>query len=165
MIRAPSTTDLDAISNLTMVHCKDAGMDGHDSVDKRRVKQQLREIMIHSNYQMFIAEQRGEIVGYIIGSIEEKFWNAKRYGEIMYIFIHPNIRNKLLLDDLWKYMTNWFLENNCMYYQASVLAHDAKYQQQTEYVNKARKYFGEHNKMNEVGYHFCAELGRDEWAA
>lgn len=164
MIRPPQTTELEKLVTMSLKHAKDAGFAGHDDVDRTHWKSQLRQMMIMDNIQILIAEQHGEFVGYAIGSIEEKVWNGKRFGELAFIYIDKDIRNKLLLDDLFLAMETWFLENNCLFMQASVMGYDKDYNQSEEFVQKACNYFDKRHGMNEVGYHFVKPIGRDEWA-
>ena len=86
------------------------------------------------------------------------------YGELLYIFIDPSVRNKLLLDDLFARMETWFLDNNCLFMQASVMAYTDEWACQEQYVDKARDYFFKRGKMKEVGYHYIKPIGRDSWA-
>lgn len=165
MIRPPYTTELEKLVDISLKHAQDAGYAGHDDVDRTYWKNQLRQIMIQPDMQILVAEQHGELVGYVIGSINEKIWNGKRYGEVGFIYIDKNIRNKLLLDDLWNNIEQWFLENNCLFMQASVMGYDKDFQQAEDFVQKACKYYEKRHGMNEVGYHFVKPIGRDEWAA
>jgi len=164
MIRPPSVNDLDKLVDLSIRHAMDAGYNGHDDVNRTYWKKQLREMMISPTIQIFVAEQQGQMVGYVIGSINEKIWNGKRYGEINFIYIDRSIRNKLLLDDLFISIERWFLENNCVYMQASVMGYDEEFLCSEEFVDKACNYFHKRHEMNEVGYHFVKSIGRDEWA-
>ena len=163
MIRPVDPRELEKFVDLCIAHSKDAGMD-HDEINRMFLRKQLKQMLIEPNYQIFVAEQHGSFVGYVMGSIHEKLYNAKQYGELLFIFIHPEIRNKLILDQLYNRMEEWFLENNCMFMQASVMASDEEWLCQEKYVDKARDYFHKRCGMKEVGYHFIKPLGRDTWA-
>lgn len=163
MIRPIAPEELEKFVDLTLLHSKDSGMD-HDAINRTYLRKQLRQMLIETNYQIFVAEQNNRFVGYAIGAIHEKFYNAKLYGELLYIFIDPSVRNKLLLDDLFARMETWFLDNNCLFMQASVMAYTDEWACQEQYVDKARDYFFKRGKMKEVGYHYIKPIGRDSWA-
>jgi len=164
MIREPRVDDLEKLVDLSIAHCKDSGQAGHDDIDRAYLKKQIKQMMIAEHMQPIVVEQGGRLVGYAVGAIKEKLWNGKRYGELLFLFLLPEIRNKMLIDDMVSTLETWFLENNCFFMQASVMAYNKHYEQNEDYVEACSNYF-EKRQMNEVGYHFVKEIGSSEWAA
>lgn len=164
MIREPRPEDLERLVDLSIAHCQDSGQAGHDDIDRAYMKKQIKEMMIADNIQPLVVEQGGIIVGYSVGAIKSKLWNGKRYGEILFLFLLPEVRNKMLIDDMVSTLEKWFLENNCYFMQASVMAYNSEYEQNDDYVDRCCNYFEKRN-MREVGYHFVKEIGSSEWAA
>ena len=110
MIRPVDPRELEKFVDLCIAHSKDAGMD-HDEINRMFLRKQLKQMLIEPNYQIFVAEQHGSFVGYVMGSIHEKLYNAKQYGELLFIFIHPEIRNKLIL---WHTTKNGYAKKNML---------------------------------------------------
>lgn len=163
MVREANTHDLENLVKLAIEHAKDSGQAGHDDVDRIKMKQEFKQMIISPDVNIIVAETAGQLVGYAIGAVQEKLWNGTLYGELLFIFIHPEVRNKLLLDDMVYMVEDWFMLYGCQFMQASVMTYDSTYQANDEYNNRARNYF-QRNNMAEVGYHFVKKLGRDEWA-
>ena len=163
MIREPGPQDLEKLVDLSIQHCRDSGQAGHDDIDRTYLKKQIKAMLIDPSIQPIVVEQGGKLVGYALGAVREKLWNGKRYGEVLFLFLLPEVRNKMLIDDMMSTLERFFLENNCFFMQASVMAYDAEYMQNESYVSKAKRYFSDRVSMNEVGYHYVKEIGSNEW--
>lgn len=164
MIRQPRPEELEKLVNVCVEHAKDAGLVDHDQLDRSHSKQQLKQMMISPDYKIFVYERDGVFAGYVVGNITQKLWNKTLYGEIILYFLHPEVRNKNLADDLFNAVEDWFLDNGCLYQQASCLMYDSMYQPNTEWLNRSTTYLKTRG-MAEVGYHYVKPLEKDEWVA
>ena len=157
VIRQPHTEELELLVNVGVEHAKDAGLTQHDCLERNHFKKQLRQIMISPDYKIFVYEQNGVFAGYVVAGVFQKLWNPTLHGEIVLFFVHPEVRNKYIADDLLNTALNWFAECGCQYYQASCLMYDADYQPNQEWLHRSRTYFAKAG-MAEVGYHFVQNL-------
>lgn len=157
MIREPNVTELEKITDIAVEHGKDAGIYGHDDGDRSHFKQQIRQMMISPDYKIFVYETNDKFAGYIVGSINQKLWNPTLYGELILYFVHPEVRNKYIADDLFGVLQDWFVENGCRYMQASCLMYDENYQPNDPWLHRATTYY-KSKGMAEVGYHYVMDL-------
>ncbi len=161
MIREVRINELEGLTNLAIEHGNDAGLISHDAVDRNYAKQQIKQMMINPDYKVFVAIKDDKIVGYIIGNITQKLWNPSLYGEVIVFFVHPEVRNKYLADDLFQAVKDWFIDNGCLYFQASCLTYTKEYQPNDEWLHRVKTYF-KTQKMTEVGYHYVKPLEREQ---
>lgn len=157
MIRQPRTDELEKLANIAVEHAMDAGLDEHDQLDRVHSKQQLRTMMISPNYKIFVSEENGVFSSYAVATVCEKLWNSTLHGEVILFFVHPEVRNKYLADDLWNAMQDWFVETGCVYMQASCLMYKSDYQPNEKWLHRATSYF-KTKGMAEVGYHYVQDL-------
>jgi len=158
MIREPRVDELEKLANIAVEHARDAGLIEHDQLDRAHSKQQLRNMMISPDYKIFVKEEdTGVFSAYAVGAVSEKLWNTTLHGELILFFVHPEVRNKYLADDLWNVMQDWFVQTGCVYMQASCLMYDNRYLPNTTWLHRATTYF-QTKGMNEVGYHYVQDL-------
>ena len=158
MIREAKPLDTDAIINLGVEHGKDAGLSISDSVDRSRIKEIYRKLLINPNVRVYVYEENGTIAGYVIGIVQTKIWNDKQFGEIMLLFVHPEVRNRFVADNLMEYAVKFFKEKGCMFYMASSMHFDDEYKRSDEYCDRASKYFTKLQHMTMVGETFVKEI-------
>lgn len=157
MIREPRVDELELITDIAVEHATDAGLIDHDTLERNHFKKQIRAMMISPDYKIWIYEKNGKFAAYIIAGVFQKLWNSSKYGEIILFFVHPEVRNKFLADDLFNTAQNWFLECGCLYQQASCLMYDDEYNPNTKWLHRATTYFKTRG-MEEVGYHYVQNL-------
>ena len=163
MLREPRTDELEKLINIAIEHAKDAGLAGHNDIDRTFVKKQFRAMMMNPDFKIFV-EPKGDVFGaYAIGRICQKIWNGKRYGEITFIFVHPEMRSKHIADDLYESIIEWFREMRCDFVQASCMTYTKEYSANEEWLHRAKTYFKSQN-MNEVGYHYVKPMEDNKWA-
>tara|TARA_S200002703_G_scaffold102811_1_gene89067 strand:+ start:2080 stop:2574 length:495 start_codon:yes stop_codon:yes gene_type:complete len=162
MIREPKVTELEMLVDIAIEHAKDAGLGGHDDVDRKFVKKAFKQMMISPDFRIFVEEKNGKFIAYAIGKICQKIWNGKRYGELTFIFVHPEARSKSLADTLVQYVEQWFAEQKCDFMQASCMTYTQDYEANDEWLHRVKTYFKTQN-MNEVGYHYVKPLESNEW--
>ena len=161
MIREPRPDELEKIVNIAAEHARDAGLIEHDTLDRNHFKAQIRAMMISPDYKIFVEVQNDIFVGYIVGMVTQKLWNPTIYGEIVLYFVHPEVRNKFLADDLFNSVEDWFMSNGCLYVQASCLMYDKEYQANESWLHRSTSYL-KTRRMTEVGYHYVKKLERFE---
>lgn len=164
MIREVRVDELEKLVNICVEHATDAGLVDHDQLDRAHSKQQLRQMMISPDFKIYVYEQGDVFAGYIIGNITQKLWNTSLYGEIILYFLHPEVRNKHLADDLFNSIETWFREHGCLYQQASCLMYNKDYLPNEEWLHRSTTYL-KSRSMAEVGYHYVKPLENDEWVA
>lgn len=157
MIREPRVDELEKLADIAVEHAKDAGLDSHDQLDRAHSKQQLRQMMISPDYKIFVHEENGVFSAYVVAAVVQKLWNPTLHGELILFFVHPEVRNKYLADDLWNVMQDWFVETGCVYMQASALMYNEKYQPNNTWLHRATTYY-KTKGMEEVGYHYVQDL-------
>lgn len=157
MLREPRVDELEKLTNIAVEHAKDAGLVEHDQLDRAHFKKQLRQIMISPDYKIWVFEKNDVFHGYVIAGVFQKLWNSTKYGEIILFFVHPEVRNKYLADDLFNVAQNWFVECGCLYQQASALMYDNEYQPNSTWLHRATTYYKTRG-MAEVGYHYVQDL-------
>lgn len=162
MIREPRTTELEKLVNIAIEHAKDAGLAGHDDVDRAFVKKAFKHMMMSPDYKIYVEDRNDVFVAYAIGKVCQKIWNGKRYGELTFIFVHPEARNKVLADTLVQYIEEWFGKQNCDFMQASCMTYTEEYKANDEWLKRIKTYF-QSQQMNEVGYHYVKPLESNEW--
>jgi len=162
MIRFPKTTELELLVDIAIEHAKDAGLAGHDDVDRSFVKKAFKHMMMSPDFKIFVEEKNGKFVAYAIGKICQKIWNGKRYGELTFIFVHPEARNKNLADTLYQYVCDWFVEMRCDFMQASCMTYTEDYKPNDKWLHRIQTYF-KNRDMQEVGYHYVKPLESSEW--
>lgn len=162
-IRQPRPDELEKLANVCVEHAKDAGLIEHDQLDRAHSKKQLRSMMISPDYKIFVLDYNDVFAGYIVGNVSQKLWNKTLYGEIILYFVHPEVRNKYIADDLFNAIEDWFVECGCLYVQASCLMYDENYQPNQNWLHRSKTYL-QTRTMNEVGYHYVKQLERSEWA-
>ena len=164
MIRELRTDELEKFVNLAVEHALDAGLIKHDQLDRNHTKQQCKQVMIDPDYKILVYVQDDKLAGYVVGNITQKLWNQSLYGEVIMFFVHPEVRNKYIADDLFQAIQDWFVHNGCLYFQASCMNYNKEYEANEEYLHRSKVYF-KRKHMNEVGYHYVKSLERDEWVA
>ena len=164
MIRQPHPNELEKLVSICVEHANDAGLIEHDQLDRSHSKQQLKQMMISPDYKIFVYEYKDKFAGYIVGNISQKLWNKTLYGEIVLYFVHPEVRNKHIADDLFNAVEDWFVENGCQYQQASCLMYDSDYKANETWLHRSTTYLKTRH-MNEVGYHYVKKLETNEWVA
>lgn len=157
MIREPNVDELELLTDIAIEHAHDAGLINHDTLDRAHFKKQLRAIMISPDYKIWVHEKHGKFVGYVIAGVFQKLWNPTKYGEIILFFVHPEVRNKYLADDLFNAAQDWFVDCGCIYQQASCLMFKEDYEPNTEWLHRATTYYKTRG-MAEVGYHYVQDL-------
>lgn len=162
MIRFPKTTELELLVDIAIEHAKDAGLAGHDDIDRKFCKQQFKKVMMSPDYKVFVEEKNGKFVAYAIGKICQKIWNGKRYGELLFIFVHPEARNKHLADTLYQFVSDWFVEMRCDFMQASCMTYTKDYEPNEQWMKRIDTYYKSRD-MQQVGYNFVKPLENNEW--
>lgn len=157
MIREPRVDELEKLANIGVEHAKDAGLLEHDQLERSHFKQQLREMMISPDYKIFVKEEGSVFSAYAVGCVTQKLWNSTLHGEMILFFVHPEVRNKYLADDLYNVMQDWFVETGCVYMQASCLMYDKDYLPNEPWLHRATTYF-KTKGLSEVGYHYVEDL-------
>lgn len=157
MIREPRVDELELLTDIAIEHAHDAGLIKHDTLDRAHFKKQLRAIMISPDYKIWVYEKNDKFVAYIIAGVFQKLWNPTKYGELILFFVHPEVRNKYLADDLFNAAQDWFVECGCLYQQASCLMYTEEYEPNKEWLHRATTYFKTRG-MAEVGYHYVQDL-------
>lgn len=157
MVREIYPDEIEKLLDITIKHAIDAGLAGHDDVDRQFFKQQLRIIIMNPNYKIFVAEKGNKFIGYIIGKIGTKIWNKKKFGDVTFIFVDPEYRSKTLSDELFDNIESWFSENGCLFMLASCMTYNSDYTPYDNWLNRAGKFF-ESKSMNEVGHHYIKKL-------
>jgi hypothetical protein len=160
MIRELRTNELEKFTDLAVQHAIDAGLISHDQLERNYVKQQCKQVMISPDYKILVVVKDDVFVGYVVGNITQKLWNSSLFGEVIMFFIHPDVRNKYLADDLFQAIQDWFIDNGCIYFQASCMNYTQDYKANDDYLRRSRIYFQKQH-MNEVGYHFVKQLERN----
>ena len=163
MIREPRTDELEKLVSIAIEHANDAGLAGHDDVDRTFVKKQFRAMMMSPDFKIFVEPKNDVFAAYAIGRICQKIWNGKRYGEITFIFVHPEARSKILADDLYHSLVDWFREMRCDFVQASCMTYDNDYQPIEPWLHRVKTYY-KNQGMQEVGYHYIKPMETDKWA-
>lgn len=159
MIRELKVTEFESFLDLAVQHNEDAGLSGHDNIDRSHCKKQLRHAFIYQNWKIYVAERDGKMIGYIAGYVDTKLWNNTLFGEVALIFVHPDYRSKLVADELFDGMVAWFSEVGCRYYLASCMSWNTEYQRNESWIERATKYF-ESKGMNQVGYTYVQPIDR-----
>lgn len=162
MIREPKTNELEKLVDIAIEHAVDAGLAGHDDVDRSFVKKSFKSVMISPDYKVYVEEKNNKFVAYCVAKICQKIWNGKRYGELLFIFVHPEARSKALADTMMQYVEDWFGEMRCDFMQASCMTYTKEYEPNEEWLRRIKTYYKTQD-MNEVGYHYIKPLGSNEW--
>lgn len=153
MIREPRPEEIEVLIDLMFNHGIDCGVNSYDPVDRTYLKQNIRNAFIYQDHKIYVFEKERRFVGYIIGKLDEQFWNKKLFGEILLFYVEPEYRNKYHADQLFDYMVQWFNENGCSYVMSSIFCMLNDYSINENYVERGRQYFRSKH-MNEVGYTF-----------
>jgi GNAT superfamily N-acetyltransferase len=159
MIRQLKVEEFDKFLDLAIVHHTDAGLPERDTIDRGYSKKQLRNMYIYQNWRIYIAEEGDKITGYIAGYVDRKLWNNTLFGEIVLLFVHPEHRSKLVADQLFDTMVDWFSSVGCEYYLASCMSWTNEYERVDAWSDRATKYFKSRN-MKEVGYTYIQPIDR-----
>tara|TARA_A100001201_G_C4094945_1_gene203380 strand:+ start:3301 stop:3795 length:495 start_codon:yes stop_codon:yes gene_type:complete len=162
MIREPRTDELEQLVDIAVEHAIDAGLAGHDDVDRHFVKKQFKNMMMSPDFKIIVEPRGDRFAAYAIGRICQKIWNGKRYGEMTFIFVHPEARSKVLADDLVSTLNHWFAEMRCDFVQTSCMTYTEDYKPNDEWLHRVRTYYKSQG-MEEVGYHYVKPLEANEW--
>ena len=159
MIRQLKVEEFDQFLDVAILHHNDAGLPESDQIDRGYSKKQLKNMYIYQNWRIFVAEENGRFIGYIAGYIDKKLWNNSLFGEIVLLFVHPEHRSKLLADQLFDAMVEWFIGAGCQYYLASCMSWDSEFKKVERWSERATNYFSSKG-MQEVGYTFVQPIDR-----
>jgi GNAT superfamily N-acetyltransferase len=157
MIKEFETKDFNSFIECIDTFGEDAQLDEANKIDKEHLLTQVKEGLISPEYKVFVKIMDDKIVGFIAGQLQQRFWNKKLFGEIIFIYVHPAVRNKRITDELFQQMSDWFEDTNCEYMISSVCHWDKYYEPQEEWMRKA-KIFYEYKKMKPVGYYYIKDL-------
>jgi|LULY01.1.fsa_nt_gb ribosomal protein S18 acetylase RimI-like enzyme len=160
MIRDLRVNEISKLIECIQLQGQDAKLSYSDKIDPIYLAQIVKQAVINQNYKILVTTIDDKIVGFCAGWVSQKFWNPKQYGEILFIYIHPGIRNKKRADALFDGMVEWFKEMDCEYYFTSVLHFNEQYKPETEYMEKGFKYF-KAKGLTPLGSYFIKEL-KDE---
>ncbi|WKW35137.1 glucosamine 6-phosphate N-acetyltransferase [Phage DSL-LC06] len=153
MIREPRPEEIEILIDLMLNHAQDCGVSSYDPVDRTYLKENMRNAFMYQDHKIYVFEREKKFIGYILGKLDEQFWNRRRFGEIVLFYIEPEYRNKYHADMLFNHMTQWFNEHSCSYVMSSIFCMKNDYTINDRYVERGRQYFLSQN-MNEVGYTF-----------
>jgi hypothetical protein len=161
-IKEVEAHELNQVFALCRLHADDMGLAGHDDMDDRWAKQQMKKMLINPYYRTYVAIKDMEWIGYAVVCVEEKLWNKKVYGEQILFFVRTDVRKGYeVADALMKACVDWFKEMECVYFQTSVAMFNADYSANEPVVSKARRYWTQYG-MEEVGYTFVMPLDQVE---
>jgi len=158
MIREPRVDELEKLTNLAAEHAKDAGLIEHDQLERGYFKQQLKAMMISPDFKVFVKDEGNVFSAYCVVAAQQKLWNSSLYGEIILFFVHPEVRNKFLADDLFNVAEDWCKEVGCIFMHASCCMYDNQYQPNEPWLYRSKTYWNKSQKMAEVGYHYVKKL-------
>lgn len=159
MIRELKVTEFESFLDLAIQHNEDAGLAGHDNIDRSHCKKQLRHAFIYQNWKIYVSEKNGKMIGYIAGYVDTKLWNNTKFGEIALIFVHPEHRSKTVADELYDALVGWFSDVGCRYYLASCMSWNTDFECNTTWTDRAKSYF-QSRDMSEVGYSYVKQIER-----
>lgn len=157
-IKEVEAHELNQVFELCRLHADDMGLAGHDDMDDRWAKQQMKKMLINPYYRTYAAIKDMEWVGYATVCVDEKLWNKKVYGEQILFFVRTDVRKGYeVADALMKACVDWFKEMECVYFQTSVAMYNDEYKPNDRVIQKARGYW-KHYGMEEIGYTFVMPL-------
>lgn len=89
---------------------------------KKKHATEFRKDFLNKNEIFFIAEEKGKIVGYAEGVIENNSpkFKAKKIGVLESLYIMPGYRGKGLGEKLSRQVLNWFKSKNIKSYKLVV---------------------------------------------
>jgi len=161
-VREVEAHELNQIFDLCRLHADDMGLAGHDDMDDRWAKQQMKKMLINPYYRTFVAIKDMEWIGYATVCVEEKLWNKKVYGEQILFFVRKDVRKGYeVADALMQSCIDYFKQMECVYFQTSVAMFNKDYSVNDRVVSKARSYWKNYG-MEEVGYTFVMPLDQVE---
>lgn len=160
IIRQMQNTDINGLIECIKTQAVDADLPTSDAIDTMHLSKVIKEALIDNRYCVYVATQNNEIVGFCAGMLNMKHWNPTLYGEIFFIYTHPEHRSKKLADQLMDTMCEWFDEQNCAYILSSVMHFDEHYEPRDDYMRKGEIYF-KSKGMKPVGCYFVKQIVRE----
>ena len=145
IIRQMNKDDINAMIDCIKTQALDADLPSSDEIDVAHLSHVIRDALIDPRYYVLVAVEQDHIIGFCAGMLTMKHWNPRIYGEIFFIYTHPEKRSKKLADSLFDGLVDWFTEQKCAYVITSVLHFDEHYKPREDYMRKGDIYFKSKN--------------------
>ncbi len=160
MIRQMNKDDINRMIDCIHTQALDASVPESDKINEAHLAHVIREAVIDPRYYVSVATEQDHIIGFCAGMLTMKHWNPKVYGEIFFIYTHPEKRSKKLADALFDDVYAWFEQNDCHYVLSSVLHFNEKFEPEEDYMRRARIYF-KSKGMTPIGEYFIKGIERN----
>ena len=113
-------------------------------------------IMDHDDIDIVLLPEQNKIIAFIVGSISQNIHNDKVYGEVTYLFVHPEMMKWTVSAELFKELENWFVEENCEYLVALPSSWNSDYTINNNLLEEMKNFYDK--QCNLVGYVFVKGL-------
>jgi len=141
MIRDIETTDINKILECIAVYEQSAKLSGSNSINKDFLINNLKQGIISPNHKIVVKEIANKIVGFAVGTLLQNHWNNQLYGEISYIFVHPDLEGRSHKKELFQHLNQWFQDEGCHYALSMTHHWDEHYQAQQDYIDQADDFY------------------------
>jgi N-acetylglutamate synthase-like GNAT family acetyltransferase len=157
MIRDIETTDINKILDCITLYEQSARLEGSNKINKDFLINNLRQGIISANHKIVVKEMMQKIVGFAVGTLLQNHWNNQMYGEISYIFVHPDLEGRSHKKELFDELNTWFMDEGCHYSLCMTHHWNEQYQPQSEYIEDSDKFYT-HNDCVMVGHNYIKVL-------
>ena len=143
-----------------LIECVDLMQEVNDvptsnQVDKNFLIENLKKGIVSPQHKIMIKETANKIVAFAIGSVSQNIHNNKLYGEITYMFVHPEMMNLSVSQQLFDQLEEWTKEQQCQYLIALPSIWNEDYTM-NELIEQIKNFYTKN--CNLVGYTFIKGL-------
>jgi len=160
MIRDIQITDINKILDCINLYEQSAHLEGSNKINKEFLMSNLKQGIISPNHKIVVKEMLNKIVGFAVGSLLQNHWNNQMYGEISYIFVHPDLEGRSHKKELFDELNTWFMDEGC-HYSLSMTHHwTEQYTPHQDYIDQADQFYSK-NDCVMVGHNYLKVLKND----